>query len=96
MKDFDYDRDSSCVGSLELDMHNGSHSQKENRHVSHARGTDREREGRRSIGYELLMNDPKRNVLQRFFDYVSGALRSIVKAVQQVYQRWKKRGTATR
>lgn len=41
------------LGSLELDMHNGSHSQKENRHVtSHARVTerDREREGRRQIG----------------------------------------------
>ncbi|EFX81509.1 inhibitor of growth protein 3-like [Daphnia pulex] len=39
--------------SLELDMHNGSHSQKENRHVtSHARVTerDRERDGRRQIG----------------------------------------------
>lgn len=34
-------------------MHNGSHSQKENRHVSHARITerDREKEGRRTIGY---------------------------------------------
>lgn len=39
--------------SLELDMHNGSHSQKENRHVnSHSRVAerDREREGRRAAG----------------------------------------------
>lgn len=36
-------------------MHNGSHSQKENRHVTHGRVTDREREkeGRRAIGYVL-------------------------------------------
>lgn len=42
------------IGSLELDMHNGSHSQKENRHVnSHSRVAerDREREGRRAAGY---------------------------------------------
>lgn len=38
-------------GSLELDMPNGSHSQKENRHVtSHMRMPDRDRDNRRSIG----------------------------------------------
>ncbi len=40
-------------GSLELDMPNGSHSQKENRHVtSHMRmpDRDRDRDNRRSIG----------------------------------------------
>lgn len=43
----------SCfLGSLELDMPNGSHSQKENRHVtSHVRpDRERDRENRRAVG----------------------------------------------